>query len=438
MSLGPTFLDKPGGRWGPAGLPHPIPFIRRVRIANYKSIRACDVDLGPLTVLVGSNGSGKSNFLDALAFLAEAMADSPERALQSRGGLRQICSRVPEPTERFAISVEAQIPWGPLEGQMPTAHYGFELAVNDAPGERPFVVEREFCRIPWTRDDPGGAQSGEEGFDVRRGEVTPQRSLGFPSPRIQPDRLYLPIASAHPNFAPLYALLSNMAFYNFELGPLRALQPESMGDRVGTRGEHLGDVLGTLADSRPEAKLRVQEYLGAVTTVLGTFDRRYEGSYVTVEMRSDPDRDGTTAIFSAPEISDGTLHAAGVLLALFQPSVLDGRIPLVGIEEPEATLHPAAAGVLFDAMSEASEWVQVVATSHSGDLLDRDDFPSDAIRAVVNDRGRTVVGPIDEPGWKTLRDKLFTPGELLRADQLAPDEAAHGTGEADDFDVFGD
>ena len=49
-----------------------------------------------------------------------------------------------------------------------------------------------------------------------------------------------------------------------------------------------------------------------------------------------------------------------------------------------------------------------------------------------------MVGPIDEPGWKTLRDKLFTAGELLRADQLAPDEAAHGIGEADDFDVFGD
>ena len=47
------------------------PFLRRVRIRNYKSIAFCDVTLEPLTLLVGRNASGKSNFLDALAFLAE-------------------------------------------------------------------------------------------------------------------------------------------------------------------------------------------------------------------------------------------------------------------------------------------------------------------------------------------------------------------------------
>lgn len=438
MSFEPTFLNVPGGSWGPDGLPHPIPFIKRVRLSNYRSIRACDVTLDPLTVLVGPNGSGKSNFLDALAFLGEAVTTSPEQALESRGGLRRVCSRVPDPTDRFAISVEAQLPLGPLAAEMPTARYGFELAVNDAPGERPFVVEREVCRVPWTRNDPGGMQSGEEGFDVRRGDVDPVRSLGFPSPRIQPDRLYLPTASAHPMFAPLYALISKMAFYNLELGTLQSIQPESMGDRVGPRGEHLGGVIGALALSRPGANMRVQEYLRAVTSGLSSFDRHYEGSYVTVEMRAETGSSGTPAVFSAQEISDGTLHAAGVLVALFQPSALEGRIPLVGIEEPEVTLHPAAAGVLFDAMAEASGWVQVLATSHSGDLLDRDDFPTDAIRAVVSDDGRTVIGPIDEAGRKTLRDKLFTAGELLRGDQLAPDDKARDLADIADFDVFGD
>ena len=42
--------------------------ISRVRIENYKSIARCDVRLGPLTFLVGRNGAGKSNFLDALRF----------------------------------------------------------------------------------------------------------------------------------------------------------------------------------------------------------------------------------------------------------------------------------------------------------------------------------------------------------------------------------
>ena len=49
------------------------PFLRRVRIRGYKSIGFSDVRLQPLTILVGRNAAGKSNFLDALAFLRDVM-----------------------------------------------------------------------------------------------------------------------------------------------------------------------------------------------------------------------------------------------------------------------------------------------------------------------------------------------------------------------------
>ncbi|HRZ63238.1 MAG TPA: AAA family ATPase, partial [Rubrivivax sp.] len=44
-------------------------FIRRVVLRSYKSIAKCDIRLQPLTYLVGQNGAGKSNFLDALHFV---------------------------------------------------------------------------------------------------------------------------------------------------------------------------------------------------------------------------------------------------------------------------------------------------------------------------------------------------------------------------------
>ncbi|HVR37935.1 MAG TPA: AAA family ATPase, partial [Thermoanaerobaculia bacterium] len=46
-------------------------FIERVSLMNYKSIAHCDVELRPLTVVVGRNGSGKSNFIDSLHFVAD-------------------------------------------------------------------------------------------------------------------------------------------------------------------------------------------------------------------------------------------------------------------------------------------------------------------------------------------------------------------------------
>ncbi len=56
------------------------PFLRRVRIRGYKSIAFCDVKLEPLTILVGRNASGKSNFLDALAFLRDALEEGVNSA----------------------------------------------------------------------------------------------------------------------------------------------------------------------------------------------------------------------------------------------------------------------------------------------------------------------------------------------------------------------
>src|SRR5690349_5325061 len=69
------------------------PFLRRVRIRGYKSIAFCDVTLEPLTILVGRNASGKSNFLDALAFLRDLMEMRATEAVGGRKGWRAIHCR---------------------------------------------------------------------------------------------------------------------------------------------------------------------------------------------------------------------------------------------------------------------------------------------------------------------------------------------------------
>src|SRR5215467_1514161 len=88
-------------------LPHSKPpFLRRVRIRGYKSIAFCDVTLEPLTILVGRNASGKSNFLDALAFLRDALEDGLAEAVKRRGGHRKIVSRYAE-ERAFSIEIGA-------------------------------------------------------------------------------------------------------------------------------------------------------------------------------------------------------------------------------------------------------------------------------------------------------------------------------------------
>jgi hypothetical protein len=72
-------------------------------------------------------------------------------------------------------------------------------------------------------------------------------------------------------------------------------------------------------------------------------------------------------------------------------------------------------------LRDASEHVQVLVTSHSPDLLDDEGIPDESILAVVSEHGETRIGPLDPTGRSVLRDHLYTPGELLRLDQLRPD-----------------
>jgi len=81
------------------------PFVRRVVLRDFKSIRECDATLGPLTLLVGLNGSGKSNFLDALRFVSDALRTNLRNAVEQRGEVRQIVRRGKDECRKFTIDL---------------------------------------------------------------------------------------------------------------------------------------------------------------------------------------------------------------------------------------------------------------------------------------------------------------------------------------------
>lgn len=407
-----------------------VPFISRVRLENYKSIESCDVLLSSLTVLVGPNGSGKSNFLDALSFIARALDTNLATAVDERGGLPELLRRVPYATNSFSIEVDVTTLWGSLPV---TGTYGLTIGRHRGTS---FEVVREDCDLRW---------DGNRGSWQRRGSSVRQES-GAPVAVIEPDRLYLPVAGSQlpvgelpggpvttvpTPFSELSRRLRGMRFYSLGLDELRQLKPTSAGALLGHHGEHLADVVGSLAREHRDHKERLDAYLSAVLGGAETDGARVEQwfsgplderGYTSVQLHSRAGA-GREAVFGPMSMSDGTIRAAGVLAALFQPAVLDGRVPLVGIEEPEAALHPAAAGALFDALTEASQRVQVVATSQSADLLDREDLDLTSVRSVTMERGLTVIGNVDSASREIVEKRLHTLGELMRGNQVMPESA---------------
>lgn len=379
--------------------------VTRVALRNYKSIAACDVELTPLTVLVGPNGSGKSNFLDALRFAAQALRVSPDHALHERGGINEVCRRTPGHPKRFGIRLDLRLP--DVAGW-----YAFEIGAR-ANGR--YAVLREECVVQHA--DPGERQF----FRVGDGRLL-STSIPHPPTTGGSDRLYLQSASGFRAFRPICDTLAGMGFYNLKPERIRDLQSPDRGDLLKRDGSNIASVLANLEARSPETATRIGQYLSKVVPGTVGVASRTVGPKLALEFCQQVRGDPHPWRLLANNASDGTLQMVGVLVALYQSiGVESGNASLVGIEKPEGTLHPAAAGVLADLLHEASERVQVVVTSHSADLLDRETIPSESILAVVSEDGETKIARLDAAGRMALREGLFTAGEMLRMNQLTPD-----------------
>ncbi len=382
-------------------------FLTRVLLENYKSIGRCDVTLGPLMFLVGPNGSGKSNFLDALHFVTDALRSSLDHALRDRGGIKEVRQRSGGHPTHFGLRFEFRLRSGE------SGYYAFRIGASKEGG---YKVQREECSL-LNFEDPSLPYAH---YAVRDGKLT---SVSVQvAPAVASDRLYLVNASGLSEFRPVYEAFSNMGFYNLNPDKIRDLQPPDMGELLSRDGGNIASVLGQLGAHSPATKQRIEEYLSRVVPGVSGVDVRSIGPKETLEFRQQVIKSKSAWKFLAANMSDGTLRALGVLVALFQSANGHaGLVPLVGIEEPEVALHPAAAGVLLDALQEGSESTQILVTSHSPELLDNHKVASESILAVVADHGLTRIGPLDEVGASALRDRLYTPGELLRLNQLLPE-----------------
>ncbi len=385
-------------------------------IRNYKSIAECDVELGKFNVIVGRNGSGKSNFLDAIRFVAESLDTSLDHAVRARGGFEDVLRR----TDSTPIVLAIELQFGFADGRSGT--YAIELGW--LPQGR-FRVQRELLDIKIPGRDAVG-------FETRDGEVTQVTSqhtlaldlasdrLGHawsPSlPKPAADRLYLVALSGLSEFREVYDALTLMHTYNVIPEQIRKPHPADAAKTLRRDGSNLGSIVSWMFANHQILITRVQEYLHAVVPQITAFGPSSVDGYDSLNFYVG--ELGTT--LHASSMSDGTLRTLGNLIAAMQLVNYGHPLSVVGIEEPEASLHPAATRALVDGLREAAVHSQVIVTSHSADLLDSVDFETDMLLVAEMVGGVTVIGPIDAASASVITDHLYTAGDLLRIDQLQP------------------
>lgn len=369
--------------------------VTRVAIRDYRSIGSCDVALQPLTLLVGPNGAGKSNFLDALRFVADSMHAPLEQVVSARTGMRSILRKLAG--GRLASSFTIRIAF-----EVDGTAGDYSVTIGEA-SDGASTIQSETCRIA------GAEFSAKPGSLSHNADTTPA-STG--------DRPMLVSFGSLPQFAPVFQLLAGFAFYAPSPERMRRPAPPGPGRVLSRDACNAADLVARLQQSYPEIINRVGQYLTSFNPEFSSLTVTESDSYRWLAFT--PAANPVNWRLNSSDVSDGTLRALAILLAIFQSSAATSPFSLIGLEEPENNLHPAAAGVLLDALLEASATVPIIASTHSADLLDRKDLPENSLLAVALHNGETLVGPVDESAKAILKERLYTAGELLRSNQLAP------------------
>lgn len=360
--------------------------IETIRLKNFKSFENVELlDIPSFCIVVGANGTGKTTLFDVFGFLKDCLTYNVSRALQSRGGFKEVVSRGKADQ---SIYIELQFRHD-INNTERLVTYLLEIAQRHG---KP-IVEREVLRYK-----RGEAGAPRHFLDFRRGKgmaITNEEDFNKTNEKVTPEQQELDSADIlavkglgqFQRFKAAKAfreVLENWHVSNFHINDARGSKDAAgYAEHLSVSGDNLQLVANHLYENYPEKfeqiikkmKERVPG-IGAITTV-PTDDGRLllkfqDGSF------KDP--------FIDKYVSDGTLKMFAYLVLLHDPS----PHPLLCIEEPENQLYPTLLLELAEEFrSYAQRGGQVFVSTHSPDFLNAAEL--DEVFWLVKENGYSKV-----------------------------------------------
>jgi predicted ATPase len=352
--------------------------INRFHIQSFKIIGDLDLTLDRLTVLVGPNACGKSSVLQAMHLLCQMRDRVPNEIF---GGNLQTLQELTTRDVTAPLLLRAEGELFKIEWCANALSRGSSWGSGDAP--------QLSCEIAGVRHDSADFWS-QQSPPVERVRVLPRAEL-----------------------------------FSFEFDNLSTPAVITEAPVLGASGHGLATVLGQFALEYPNVFQRIKE--ATIAVIPSIRDIRLRTTTIKDQGRPMPAHEilfDTRSGRSIPAhaMSDGSLRVLALLTAAL------GHDPpkLILLDDIERGVHPRAmielVRLLQKTLNEVPD-LQIVATTHSPDLLDR--LEPGQIRLLwLGDDNLTQCRSMNEhPDFDTWRD-IMTPGEMWAVFDRASAEAS--------------
>ncbi len=364
------------------------------------------IELQPLNVLIGPNGVGKSNLIEAINLL-RTMPSDLTAGIREGGGITEMLWKgadanksayiqavlASHPEERFAqegVNLEHEIV---ITAQNQRLQVEAEQIENDRPlwgYHNTFFFYRfnfgdahqpTFSRVDATDNTDAATGQQKNKRRLERGELSPQQSVLAQGRRFP---------GKYPELAYLADQYERIAIYrNWGIGrnvAARSAQPADLpSDYLLEDGSNLAHVLNELRYR--EGGERIDDYLKRFNPAIKDLRIRVAQNSVVLYV----EEEGLSQPISAARLSDGTIRYLSLLAVLLDPSPHS----LICIEEPELGLHPDVMGDVADLLVDAAQRTQLIVTTHSRQLVGNLSQHPEAVAVCSKDENGTKIEHLD-------------------------------------------
>ena len=299
-----------------------MPALDNITIKGFKSIRAVErLKLNPINVLIGANGSGKSNFLEVFELIRDVVHGRLRQFVVRAGGAERVLHFGSRTTEEMGVAVVFD------NGDS----YGLTMEPTFS-GDRLALVHQSCSK--WPSSLPGLDSDDIPALIRDFMDVDPWVCYHFHD--AGPASPMKKTADLHDN---------------------RFLRPD---------GSNLAAFLYLLEQKYPASYRQIKRTVQMVAPFFDEFalsPQALNEDKILLEWR----HKGSDAYFSAMSLSDGTLRFIALTTLLLQPESL--RPSVILLDEPELGLHPYAITLLAAMVKSASVACQVIMATQSPTLL---------------------------------------------------------------------